>query len=219
VNTRSVLRWITGRLPFPRVIYDRAGLSEYLSRWYLYGVPTASDGKPVFNEIGRKRPGIEVTERDGPLATYLHRFHRGDDDYELHSHPWKISVALILAGGYIEERRVARSVRCRGCGALRMRRVRGVDVAAFERGHAGHGGVTVKYRVAKRVVRPWSFNVIRGNDYHRVELLEEDSWSLFFAGPKIDEWFFWNRESGETTQWEKFIARKRGQATSDVEVS
>lgn len=36
---------------------------------------------------------------------YLHRFHRSDEDPELHNHPWLKSVSLILAGGYSEERR------------------------------------------------------------------------------------------------------------------
>ena len=36
---------------------------------------------------------------------FLHKFHRGDDDAELHNHPWTWAFALILSGGYIEERR------------------------------------------------------------------------------------------------------------------
>ena len=38
------------------------------------------------------------------LRLYLHRFDRGDEDFELHNHPWH-AVSLILAGGYREERR------------------------------------------------------------------------------------------------------------------
>jgi hypothetical protein len=34
---------------------------------------------------------------------YLHRFHRGDSDPELHNHPWS-GKSLILYGGYVEER-------------------------------------------------------------------------------------------------------------------
>jgi hypothetical protein len=34
---------------------------------------------------------------------HLHRFHRGDEDPEMHNHPWWCA-SLILAGGYIEER-------------------------------------------------------------------------------------------------------------------
>lgn len=45
-------------------------------------------------DLGAKRPRL-----------YLHRFVRGDEDRELHNHPW-YGVSLILVGGYLEERRV-----------------------------------------------------------------------------------------------------------------
>lgn len=35
---------------------------------------------------------------------YLHYFHRGDADHELHNHPWA-GTSVILSGGYVEERR------------------------------------------------------------------------------------------------------------------
>lgn len=34
---------------------------------------------------------------------HLHRFHRGDEDPEMHNHPWW-GASLILVGGYREER-------------------------------------------------------------------------------------------------------------------
>lgn len=37
---------------------------------------------------------------------YLHRFFRGDDDRDLHNHPWRWSLSFILTGGYNEERYV-----------------------------------------------------------------------------------------------------------------
>lgn len=49
---------------------------------------------------------------------YLNHFHRGDEDQELHNHPWERSLSLILLNGYEEERRnvdgVARVTRCPG---------------------------------------------------------------------------------------------------------
>ncbi len=36
---------------------------------------------------------------------FLHRFRRGDEDRELHNHPWW-GLSLVLVGGYLEERRV-----------------------------------------------------------------------------------------------------------------
>lgn len=38
------------------------------------------------------------------VTFYLHRFISGDGDRNVHDHPWRQSAALILAGGYTEER-------------------------------------------------------------------------------------------------------------------
>lgn len=64
-------------------------------------------------------------------------------------------------------------------------------------------------RVVRRTVRPWSFNVVRGDDYHRVDLLEQDAWSLFLVGPKVSSWYFWDRTLRARTHWRAFIAAKR----------
>ena len=178
---RLLLQRIVAKLDPPRVIYDRAGGSPYLSRWYAFGAPVANDGKPVFGRDGNPRDDVTWNDRKGPIAVYIHRFHRGDDDSDLHSHPWSVSLSLILAGGYFEERRV-----------------RGTD------------------HVVRRRVRPWSFNLIRGDDYHRVDLIEEDAWSIFFAGPRVSAWNFWDRHTGETVYWRTFIARKRGVDEKDI---
>jgi hypothetical protein len=48
---------------------------------------------------------------------YLHYFFRGDDDVEVHNHPWLFSVSLILTGGYVEERwePATKTIRTRHC--------------------------------------------------------------------------------------------------------
>lgn len=148
---RSLLHRLVRRMPDPRVIFDRDGVSPYLSRWYL-----------------------KQHDRGRGIARFLHCFHRGDDDLELHNHPWEWSVAFILSGGYREERRV------------------GDDVIVRE-------------------LRPGSINIIRADDFHRVDLYSDESWSLFIAGPQTGRgWGFWNRETGEFTPWREFITRKRG---------
>ena len=153
---RAFLHWLVQHLPEPRVIQDRDGKSPYLSRWYLLQHPGRDSG--------------------GGVALFLHRFHRGDDDMELHSHPWVWSVSLILSGGYREERRI------------------------------GSDHVTV------RELRPGRINVIRGTDFHRVDLYDEgEAWSLFLAGPHMGiGWGFWNRVTREFTPWREFITHKRG---------
>lgn len=43
-------------------------------------------------------------------SVFLHYFHQGDKDPELHNHPWYWSLSLILIGGYWEERRTGRGI-------------------------------------------------------------------------------------------------------------
>jgi hypothetical protein len=116
------------------------------------------------------------------VGVYLHRFHRGDEDRALHNHPWVWSRSLVLVGGYVEERRIS---------AL---------------------GVTqVFHFVQKRIVRPWTWNVIDADDFHRVDLIESDCWSLFIAGPKTGKsWGFWDRYTREFLPWRDFIVKIRG---------
>ncbi len=151
-----ILKWLTGLLGDPRVIYDRVGGSPYLSRWYL---------------LGRREDGSRWWS---PLDLYLHRFHRGDDDRALHSHPWSWAVALVLAGGYIEERRVGDSV-------------------------------------VRRIVRPFRVVFLTSDTYHRVDLLGDESWSLFLAGPKVGTWYFWDRALRAKRMWKLHIKSLRGQ--------
>lgn len=72
---RRFLYWLTGFLPC-RLI--KVGDQPYLERYYvgrLFGV-----------------------------TFYLHRFISADGDRDVHNHPWRLSAALVLAGGYREER-------------------------------------------------------------------------------------------------------------------
>src|SRR5271170_2836454 len=100
---RLALEWFASRLPPPRVIYDREGVSPYLSRYYLRGRPTMPDGSEPFAEDGAPKRGAIFPDR---IHVYLHKFHRGDSDEALHNHPWLWSRSFVLAGGYIEERRL-----------------------------------------------------------------------------------------------------------------
>lgn len=163
---KSLLLWLTRRLPEPRVIYDREGGSPYLSRWYLLRrrPPDHEDlkGQAVQDDVGRSRR----------FDLYLHQFHRSDDDLTLHNHPWSWALSFVLCGGYSEERRV------------------GDDVV-------------------RRKVWPFTFNFIRGEDYHRVDLFRQDAWTLFLVGPKVTTWYFWDRVRKVRSEWFKFIGNKR----------
>lgn len=47
--------------------------------------------------------------------------------------------------------------------------------------------------IVMRIVRPFTWNVIREGDFHRVDLIEKDAWTLFLAGPRVKRWGFWDR--------------------------
>lgn len=74
------------------------------------------------------------------------------------------------------------------------------------------GGYWEERRVGDEVVRkrrrPFTVNFLRGDDFHRVDLIERDCWTLFIAGPKKGTWAFWIRETGELIPWQKFLARR-----------
>lgn len=108
-----ILRWLRSQFPTSttvrpprfrrRVIWDRLGVSPYLARFYLMDPPTMPDGSDPFEVDGSARDGIEWNQRR--VGLFLHHFYRSDDDGALHNHPWKWAVALVLRGGYSEERR------------------------------------------------------------------------------------------------------------------
>ncbi len=112
------LCWLTKFLAAPRVIYDREGGTAYLSRWYLIGEKPAVD--PVL-------AGQSAAAKPDRFQLYLHYFHRSDDDGALHSHPFAWSIALILFGGYSEERRVGNDVVCRVLKPFRFNFLRSSD--------------------------------------------------------------------------------------------
>jgi len=170
---------LAASLPAPHVIYDRAGFSPYLSRYYLKNGPTMPDGSHPFAADGTPKEGI--LDPDRPYAVFLHRFHRGDDEPELHSHPWEWGVSLILSGGYLEERR--RGAPERG-GSVIVRTVRPGHVNVL-RAHDYH-----------RVTLLGASGT--------------ETWSLFLAGPRTGaDWGFWNRSTGRLLPWREFIREKR----------
>lgn len=110
--------------------------------------------------------------QDGwPVGAFIHHFHRGDKDRELHNHPWNYSLGVILAGGYSEERRMPDG-----------------SVKTF-------------------MLNPGSINIIRANDFHRVDLLDKENgcWTLFFRWKRIQDWGFWDRNTKVFTPWREFL--------------
>lgn len=137
--------------------------------------------------IASKLPSTTITVGGVPYLTrcylfgkerawgnlYLHRFHASDQGDDLHNHPWSSGLSLILVRGYSEE-------------------YRDVEV---------HGDLSWDYVVRRREVRPWTIRRIRSGDFHRVDIGAGDSWTLFFAGPRVQDWGFWDRHTGRFKDW------------------
>lgn len=149
----------------PRVITGRGNDTPYLTRYFL-------------TRVGPLTEGMDHAGPAPKWGLYLHRFHRGDDGAELHSHPWRWAVSFILKGGYIEERRF-------------IARTEDPPDYAVE--------------VFSHMVRPWSLNVLTHRDFHRVDLFDGDAWSLFLVGPIFKSWGFWDRVTKIYTPWKKFL--------------
>lgn len=171
-------------LPRPRVIYGRDAASPYLSRFYLLGkgLPHMPDGSNPFNEAGNPRP--DAVWPEGRFGIYLHRFHRSDEGQELHDHPFAWSFSVVLAGGYVEERLA--------------------DYFSFS-----DPGPTP---IERRVVLPLALNVIWGDTYHRVDLVEKDAWTIFVVGPRTKSWGFFDRFKRTVTPWREHLENERRRA-------
>jgi hypothetical protein len=184
---RRFLTWLMARLT-TREIYD--GERLYLTRGYLLGGPRDA-WQPARRFTGHDvTRGYEVRFKERRVNFMLHHFHRGDEDRELHNHPWRWALSIILAGGYLEERRVLARGRKQPCQTCR------------------DGASTSCYVIKMRKVRPGRVNLIRADDFHRVQLLGPDCWSLFVAGPKTGGWGFWDRKTGRYTPWDLFVGAR-----------
>lgn len=76
------------------------------------------------------------------------------------------------------------------------------------------GGYREELRAGDEVVtrefRPGDVNFLTHETYHRVELLEDECWTLFVAGPKTTgSWGFWDRETKRRAHWRQFIDEVR----------
>lgn len=162
----------------------RAGASTGLSRWLWRFAAVWPWGRTIRNMSGEPYLlRLYLTPRFLPSwlpRAYFHYFFRSDGDRELHNHPWRTSLALILTGGYHEERRTRRN------------------------------------NILRRTVPPWSFNLIRSNDFHRVDLIEieKGAWTIFCPWNRHQRWGFWDRENSRYIDHADYFvyAARRGQS-------
>ncbi|OHD22132.1 MAG: hypothetical protein A2Y38_10290 [Spirochaetes bacterium GWB1_59_5] len=70
-------------------------------------------------------------------------------------------------------------------------------------------------QVISRLVKPGNINLIRHSTFHRVDLLQKDCWSLFIAGPRKQDWGFWNRVINQYIPHNDFID-KSGAVAAEI---
>lgn len=147
-------------IPSRRVIYSLDHESKYMTRF-------------TFFEIGG-------------WSLKLHRFHRGDEDRDLHDHPWSF-WSLILRGGYWEVTQTP-------CPFTVNTKMRGLHV--FERNVYGEQCwycSKPKSDVTRKWYPRWSFLRRPAPWSHRVDLepgTEGKVWTLVLTAPKSREWGF-----------------------------
>lgn len=149
---------------------------------------TGGDGSPYL-----RRFRVFDRGRD-KYRLFLHEFHRGDEDREIHNHPWAWCYSLILHGGYRESRLYAFQ-------HLAVDRVEKVRMPII---------IDEEYRA-------FAINAIGPDTFHRVELLDGKTWSLILTGPIVQSWGFMNRNDGAFTPWFLYLAKKFGKPVEDVD--
>lgn len=56
-------------------------------------------------------------------------------------------------------------------------------------------------KASYKIRKPFSFNFLNNKIFHKVELLEKKSWSIFFAGPRFSDWGFLNPTTKTFKHW------------------
>lgn len=97
------------------------------------------------------------------LRVFLHRIDERDTDRYPHNHPWAWARSLILRGGYLEYRHG--------------------EIAILQRSRTSRSGFG-----AYEWFEPGNWSALSRDDYHRIEDVREGTWTLFVAGPQVQEW-------------------------------
>ena len=122
-------------------------------------------------------PRIRVPALGIDVKPMIHHFLRPDADRNLHDHPWAWARSLVLSGSYVE---------------TRLER----DETTLSRA-AGGQDVTVTREVRRH-------NALDAGDFHKVDELLGDVWTLFITGPTVQDWGF--RVGGRKIPWRQYLA-------------
>jgi len=124
---------------------------------------------------------------EGEPGLVLHKFVASDQPGELHCHPWRWSISFIIAGSYKETR------------ARPIEMIRGVRGVAKDK-------ITLSDK-KERTFEPGDNNWISHDDYHRVEILTPEVWTLFLHGPREHGWGFVKEKFGKPMELKKVTVR------------
>jgi hypothetical protein len=74
--------------------------------------------------------------------------------------------------------------------------------------------VNGEYKIVRKTFRPGMINVIRANDFHRVELLDgKTTWTLFVGGEQTGKgWGFLDMETREFISEDEHLRRRKAKA-------
>ena len=179
---RSILTWFVRFARLPKRTITRDDGKPYLERWYLCGEP---GGLKYFGEGQTEMRWWQRAFTWLP-CTYVHRFLSDDTDEELHNHPWE-ATSLILAGGYVEERR------------LHVEPYDAKGAIPFDRN---------RKRTTMQKFTPGMRNFIFADTFHKVTLIDHDCWTIIVCGKKVSSWGFWSPKTGVFLHWKEHVARR-----------
>jgi len=65
--------------------------------------------------------------------------------------------------------------------------------------------------IVERVCRVGDTSTLQPDTFHRLDILDVEAgcWTLFYAGPHVQSWGFWDRVTGVVTPW-RVALRARG---------
>lgn len=149
--------------------------------------------RTIVGEAGPYLERFTLKEFATGAHTYLHFFHRGDHDKDLHDHPWH-GRSTILVGGYREERWAPAPALVEAPIETDTLRVASMRAGA----------------IITREFKPGESSELGPDTFHRVDLLDPEGgcWTLFETSPKLKSWGFKSRETGAFTPWRDALARR-----------
>jgi hypothetical protein len=108
----------------------------------------------------------------------LHRWHRPDQDHNLHNHPWADARGRILLGGYTEQRRIELTL------------TSGQRVVMYPTDHYYRGDSTA----------------LLSTTYHTIVAIQPRTWTLLSVGERIQDWGF--LVDGQHVPYQEYFAQR-----------